>query len=133
MGFKEGGKFYPHRTHQNGLSADFITPVFELKNNQKIRRQLPTNALQLWGYRVRLDQDGKYQQYEIDTDALIAHLSALDQAGKKHRSRIKRVILDPQLVVKLKQNPNFHKARHLNFMQTKAWFPHDGHYHVDFH
>ena len=26
-GFKKGGKFKPHKTHQNGLSVDFMVPV----------------------------------------------------------------------------------------------------------
>ena len=28
-GYEEGGKFKPHKTHQNGLSVDFMTPVLE--------------------------------------------------------------------------------------------------------
>lgn len=27
LGFKEGGRFKPHRTHQNGASADFFVPL----------------------------------------------------------------------------------------------------------
>ena len=28
-GLKAGGKFKPHKTHQNGLSVDFMTPVMD--------------------------------------------------------------------------------------------------------
>lgn len=28
-GFREGGQFKPHKTHRNGLSVDFMTPVVD--------------------------------------------------------------------------------------------------------
>ena len=34
-GFENGGKFRPHKTHQNGLSVDFMTPV-KNKNNESV-------------------------------------------------------------------------------------------------
>lgn len=132
MGLKGGGRFYPHRTHQSGMSADFITPVFRVKDGERYSATLPTNIFQLWGYHVRLDNTGKYREYQLDATALIAHLAALDQAGRKRNIRIKRVILDPVYVKLLRKEATFKQIQHLNFMQSKAWFPHDGHYHVDF-
>ncbi|WP_348707872.1 hypothetical protein [uncultured Pseudoalteromonas sp.] len=37
-GLVNGGKFSPHKTHQNGLSVDFMTPVVDEKGNQFICR-----------------------------------------------------------------------------------------------
>jgi penicillin-insensitive murein endopeptidase len=31
-GFEEGGQFKPHKTHRNGLSVDFMTPVIDENN-----------------------------------------------------------------------------------------------------
>jgi len=41
-GLKNGGIFKPHKTHQNGLSVDFMTPVTD-KNGKSVH--LPTNPL----------------------------------------------------------------------------------------
>ena len=32
-GWSSGGRFRPHRTHQNGLSVDFFVPVRDAKGN----------------------------------------------------------------------------------------------------
>lgn len=35
-GKKNGGKFKPHKTHQNGLSVDFMVPVLNAKKNNQL-------------------------------------------------------------------------------------------------
>lgn len=133
MGLKGGGPFKPHRTHQKGLSADFITPVYRLdKNGKRLPAMLPANALNFWGYEVRLDERGVFEDYHLDTAAMIAHLAALDESAKNYGLQIERVIFDPPLLRILRADPSFKSVSHLSFMKTQAWFPHDGHYHVDF-
>ena len=56
-GFKEGGKFKPHKTHQNGLSADFMTPM--ISDNEE-STHLPTHPLNKFGYNIELDSKGRY-------------------------------------------------------------------------
>lgn len=133
MGWNGGGRFHPHRTHRDGMSADFMTPVYQLDaTGNQIPASLPTYTLNLWGYNIRLDGQGRYENYHIDAPALIAHIAALDQAGKRYDVSIKQVILDPPLLKILQAHPDFSKIKHIHFMQGAAWFPHDGHYHIDF-
>ncbi|MGL4667052.1 MAG: hypothetical protein ACRCWR_03890 [Saezia sp.] len=133
MGWNGGGRFRPHRTHREGMNADFMTPVYQLDADQKaIPAALPCHVFNLWGYGVRMDNEGKYKHYHIDAQALIAHIAALEQAGKGYNVSIKRVILDPPLLKLLQAHPDFKTITHINFMQGNAWFPHDGHYHIDF-
>ena len=51
-GWKEGGRIRPHRTHQNGLSVDFMVPVLD-KDGQSV--PLPTNALNRFAYDIEFD------------------------------------------------------------------------------
>lgn len=133
MGWEGGGRFRPHRTHQQGLSADFMTPVYTV--NAKGERQpatLPSHAANLWGYHIRLDSAGRYKDYVLDSAAMIAHLAALQAAAPVYGLRVERVIFDPPLLLLLRKDPAFAAIKNLRFMPNKAWFPHDGHYHVDF-
>ena len=130
MGWNGGGNFPPHRTHKKGTSADFLTPMQSAKGNTLLN--LPISITNRWGYDLRLSPQGQYQNMELDAKGLIAHLAALEKAANKQGWRIERVILDPPLVALLKKHPNFERIKAIPFMQGKAWFPHDGHYHVDF-
>lgn len=132
-GWKGGGRFPPHRTHQHGLTADFMTPVRMLNNEGKESPAiLPCNALNLWGYEIRLGADGRWTEYRLDTRAMVAHLAALNTAGRQYGLRIERVIFDPPLLKLLRADPGFSRLKGVRFLEKKAWFPHDGHYHVDF-
>ena len=133
MGWKGGGRFRPHRTHQKGMSADFITPVYKLnETGERVPDLLPCAMTNLWGYGIRLDQEGRFENYTLDTRALIAHLAALKKSVKAHGIRIGRVIVDPPLLSLLRADPEFASLAGMEFMKNKAWFPHDSHYHVDF-
>lgn len=129
-GWASGGRFRPHRTHQNGLSVDFMVPVLD----QDLRSvALPTNATNQFGYAVEFDANGVFEDYRIDFEALAEHLYQLHIAAKKHGAGIALVIFDPPFLPRL-----FATARgkflqkNLNFMKKKAWVRHDEHYHVDF-
>ena len=50
-GFKKGGVFKPHKTHQNGLSVDFMTPM---KNKKGKSVHLPTHPFNKFGYNIEL-------------------------------------------------------------------------------
>jgi penicillin-insensitive murein endopeptidase len=129
-GYKEGGEFKPHKTHQNGLSVDFIVPVLDENGNSV---QLPTNAFNKYGYAVEFDDEGRYQKYEIDFDALGAHIMALHKAAVKQGIGIWRVIFDPRLQAKLYETKySGYIKQHITIPKKKSWVRHDDHYHVDF-
>jgi len=129
-GYQNGGTFEPHKTHQNGLSVDFMTPVVDKKGYSRI---LPTHALNRYGYDIEFDDDGKYQELTIDYDALAAHIVSLDKAAKKHGHTLWRVIFDPKLQPPLyKTQYGSYLKQHIRFTKKRSWVRHDEHYHVDF-
>lgn len=129
-GWKNGGPFWPHRTHQNGLSVDFMVPVLE--RGTKTPTKLALSPFNLWGYSLRFDNEGLHGDVQIDFAAIISHLRALNDACDAVGLRIKRVIFEPKLLAKLRAERHFGEIRNILFMENKAWFPHDSHYHVDF-
>lgn len=92
---KNGGKIYPHHTHQNGLSVDFMTPL--LKNN------LPYNGLDTIGadhYWLEFNEAGEYQNdptVSIDFNLVAHHLLLLDQTARKYGLKISKVIFKLEL------------------------------------
>lgn len=129
-GFREGGQFKPHKTHRNGLSVDFMTPVVNL-NNESVH--LPTNPLNKFGYNIEFNSKDRYKNYSIDYEAMAAHIVMLHKSAVSSGVGIWRVIFDPKL------QPNLLKTRyalylknHIQFSKKRSWVRHDEHYHVDF-
>ncbi len=129
-GFKNGGLFKPHKTHRNGLSVDFMTPVINSKGESV---HLPTHPLNKFGYKIEFDSQDNYDGLTIDYDALAAHIVALHQQAKKLGYDIWRVTFDPQLQGNLlKTDHADYLKNHIQFSKKRSWVRHDEHYHVDF-
>lgn len=129
-GWEEGGEFYPHKTHQNGTSVDFLVPVVD-KQGKSV--PLPTSVFNQFGYSIEFDKDGKYEELSIDFEALSGHIYYLEQTAQEHKAPIKRVIFDPRLQPLLFNTRYGRKLKgKLNFNKKKAWVRHDEHIHVDF-
>ncbi|HEY0589886.1 MAG TPA: penicillin-insensitive murein endopeptidase [Pseudoduganella sp.] len=128
-GNAHGGRFRPHRTHQNGLSVDFFVPV-RGKDGQPVR--LPTPATQRFGYDIEFDRKARYGEYSIDFVAMAEHLYQLDQAARARGRGIAQVIFDTAYLQRLFATPRGAELGKLNFMKGKPWVRHDEHYHVDF-
>ncbi len=129
-GFKQGGHFPPHITHQNGLSVDFMVPV---KNHNNVSTYFPTTQSNRYGYNVEFDKHGKYKNYSIDFEALAAHIVTLDKVAKNHGVQLWRVLFSPDL------QDNLYKTSYGNYLKNnviipkkESWVRHDEHYHVDF-
>jgi penicillin-insensitive murein DD-endopeptidase len=129
-GWKNGGSFKPHRTHQNGLSVDFFVPV---RDGTGRSVALPTNIANKFGYDIEFDSHAKFRDYAIDFEAIGEHLYALDIAAKKLKAPIKLVIFEPAYLPKLfaTKRGDYLKSN-VKFMQSPAWVRHDEHYHIDF-
>lgn len=129
-GWPSGGRFRPHRTHQNGLSVDFFVPVKDGKGQSV---PFPTNLTDRFGYDVEFNQQAKYGEYAIDFDALAEHLYQLDAAAKTAGSGLALVIFDTQYLPRLfATRRGTYLKENLPFMKGKPWVRHDEHYHVDF-
>lgn len=129
-GLKHGGRFKPHKTHQNGLSVDFIVPVVNASGTSV---HLPTHYFNKLGYSIEFDKNGSYKDYRIDYPALAAHIVALHKAALAQGAELQRVIFDPGLQPRLMKTPQGNYLRkHVRFNRKQAWVRHDEHYHVDF-
>lgn len=129
-GFEQGGRFRPHKTHQNGLSVDFMTPM---KNQVGESVHLPTNPLNKLGYNIEFDKQGRYDGLAIDYDALAAHIVALHKEAKRSGHDLWRVIFDPTLQPPLfKTSYGAYLKANIQFSKKRSWVRHDEHYHVDF-
>jgi penicillin-insensitive murein endopeptidase len=129
-GWPSGGRIRPHRTHQNGLSVDFMVPV---QDRQGRSVPLPTHAGSQWGYALEFDADGRFGEYTIDFEALADHLHQLDLAARAAGSGLALVIFDTRYLPRLHATARGAYLRdRLPFMKGKPWIRHDEHYHVDF-
>lgn len=130
-GLANGGPMRPHRTHQNGLSVDFMVPVVGAAGRPVL---LPSSPANQFGYGVEFDAQGRAAALRIDFEAMAEHLYQLQRAAQRHQVRITRVIFDPPLMKHLLDGTRRGDAlrRSLPFMQGKPWIRHDEHYHVDF-
>lgn len=129
-GFKSGGQFKPHKTHKNGLSVDFMTPVVNEKGESV---HLPTHLFNKLGYNIEFDPKGRYKDLSIDYESMAAHIVSLHKQALVREVDIWRVIFDPKL------QPNLFKTKHgpylkkyIEFSKKRSWVRHDEHYHVDF-
>ncbi len=132
---KKGGKAFPHKTHQNGLSVDFMTPL--VKNGKQYKFY---DRIRIWRYLMNFDSKGNAninENIKIDFDAMAKHIINLDKSARKNGLKIKIVIFKLNLKddlykskygKKLKRR-GIYFARHLS---KKIDMLHDDHYHIDF-
>jgi penicillin-insensitive murein endopeptidase len=129
-GLPAGGRFRPHRSHQNGLSVDFFMPVRDSGGKSV---PLPTNVSDRFGYDVEFDGNARWSEYRIDFNAAAEHLYQLHRAATSRGVGIALVIFDKPYLPRLLATPRGPYLRqHLNFMKDTPWVRHDEHYHVDF-
>jgi penicillin-insensitive murein endopeptidase len=128
-----GGKMWPHRTHQAGLSADFMVP--------KLRKGRPLRILDhlgVWHYALAFDDKGQLSSRTIiDFETIARHILALDEAARANGLRIKKVIMKIDLKDDFFATPsgNKVKGRGIYFARSLPKLVddlHDDHYHVDF-
>jgi penicillin-insensitive murein endopeptidase len=129
-GKSSGGEFSPHKTHQNGLSVDFMVPLVDVAGKSV---PMGTSVLNKWGYDLEVDRLGHLGDLTLDADAMAEHLYQLHLAAKEHGIDFWRVIFDPDLQPLLHKTARWEYLRdNVQFLQTRSWVRHDEHYHVDF-
>ncbi len=131
-GWPRGGKFWPHKTHQNGLCVDFMVPIFDINGKSKY---LPGSLFNRFGYGMEFDSQGMTakKKVKIDFEIMAAHLYELHTTAKGNGIYIHRVIFDPGLQSVLLATESGRKIKKLiTFSKRKSWIRHDEHYHVDF-
>ncbi|WP_437741092.1 penicillin-insensitive murein endopeptidase [Sorangium sp. So ce1504] len=130
-GHRDGGPFWPHRTHQNGLSVDIFVPLRDGAGRPADVSTYPWNKL---GYGLEFDAQGRWGELTIDFDDLARLLSALDEKARPRKLRIQRIILAPEYVPLLLASPAGRKLGSLAgaIPRGPVWWRHDEHVHIDF-
>ena len=133
-GWPRGGPFPPHKTHENGLSVDFMVPVRDRAGHPA---RLPTWPWQKFGYALEFDSTGRgtgsIDDLVIDFPAIAAHLVALADAAPRHGLAVDVVIFAPELERRLLAAPGGDQLRgRVRFTRRPPWVRHDEHYHVNF-
>ena len=129
-GFKNGGQFRPHKTHRNGLSVDFMTPVINAEGRSV---HLPTNPLNKFGYDIEFDENGNYASLSIDYEAMAAHIVSLHRQSISRGYDLWRIIFAPELQTGLfKTTYGDYLKANIQFSKKRSWVRHDEHYHIDF-
>lgn len=132
---KNGGKLFPHRTHQNGLSVDFMMP--------KLKNCAPYTALDKIGaehYWLIFDDNGLYDKdpsISIDFNLVAQHILLLQKAAQNNKLRIKKVIIKVEFKDELFATHYGKQLKQSGIYIVKALSPminalHDEHFHIDF-
>lgn len=130
-----GGNFFPHRTHQNGLSVDLMMPY--LKNNAKYTE---LDHLGILHYQLEFNNDATWKKDKnvtLDFEKVALQLHLLNHLSKKNGLRISKVIIKTEWI-KLLMNTVNAKKYHLsqipfvNHLEEIVNKQHDDHFHVDF-
>ena len=132
---KEGGKMFPHRTHQNGLSVDYMMP---LQKNGEPYYELDKKGVS--HYLMDFDTEGRYledKEVSIDFNMAAQHILELDKQARKQGMRIQKVIFNTDLKDELYATEYGKKLKSSGIYVTRNLTKlindlHDDHYHVDF-
>lgn len=132
---KKGGRIYPHRTHQNGLSIDFMSPLIDEKGEPKYY-----SYLGIFRYALNFDAQCRStlnSKISIDCNAIAEHILLLQKHAKKHGLRITKVIFNTEMQSILFSTKYGKQLKKSGIYVTKNLTPllnklHDDHYHIDF-
>ena len=128
-GWKKGGRFRPHKTHQNGLSVDLMVPV--LLEGKSV--PMPGGAFNRYGYDIEFNDQGKYEEYLIDFEALGELIYEVHVAARARGVGIDRVIFEVPLQKRLwGTKRGAYLRQNVPFSTKQAWVRHDEHIHIDF-
>jgi len=132
---QHGGKMFPHRTHQNGLSVDFMMPL--------VKENKPFYGLDTLGadhYFLEFDNSGKYiddPSVSIDFNLVAQHILILDKVAKLLHVKVAKIIINTDLKDELFATPYGKKLKTSGIYVVQKLSPlinslHDDHYHIDF-
>ena len=132
---EHGGKLFPHRTHQNGLSIDFMMPLLKGSN-----AYYELDILGKDHYWLEFDDEGKYtkdKSISVDFNLIAQHILLLDQEAKKNGLKVSKVIIKIEFKDELFATSFGKQLKSSGIYVVKSLSPminalHDEHYHIDF-
>jgi len=117
-GWRSGGWFPPHLTHQDGLAVDVMTPLVE--------GRLPSGPGTLLGYAVDLGEDGSFGETRADVERLARFFDALCTNAGEHGLVVRRLTVWAPWQGAIRGRMRSTCRRNL----ADAALPHDDHVHV---
>ncbi|MCR6637865.1 MAG: penicillin-insensitive murein endopeptidase [Sporocytophaga sp.] len=132
---KNGGKIFPHRTHQNGLSIDFMMPL--IKGNKAFYDLDTIGAGHYW---LDFDNEGKYSEdksISIDFDLVARQILSLETQARNNGYKIQKVIIKTEYKNLIFATPYGKKLKQSNIYFVNSLTSlinslHDDHFHIDF-
>ncbi len=132
---EHGGKLFPHKTHQNGLSIDFMMPLV-----QGEQAYYGLDDLGKDHYWLSFDNNGKYSKdksISVDFNLIAQHILMLDQEARKNGLKVSKVIIKIEFKDELfathygqqLKSKGIYVVKSLSSMINAL---HDEHYHIDF-
>ena len=132
---KEGGKMFPHHTHQNGMSVDFMMPM--LKDGETYVGLDTLGAEHYW---LKFDNQGRLEKdpsITVDFNLIARHVLILDYLAKKQGFKISKLIVKIEYkdelfaseYGKLLKSSGIYVVQKLTPMVNEL---HDEHFHIDF-
>ena len=132
---EHGGEMFPHKTHQNGLSVDFMMPL--------LKDDMPYTALDTIGadhYWLSFDNDGKFEKNKsvsVDFNTIARHILILNKSASKFGLYIKKVIIKIEFKDELFATEYGKQLKSSRIYVVQKLSPlinalHDDHYHIDF-
>lgn len=130
-----GGKLWPHRTHQNGLSIDFMMPLLKDK-----KPYYGFAKLGVQHYQLHFNDNGTYEDDEsikIDFNTIARHILMLNKQAKNQRMKVNKVI------IKIEYKPHLFATEYGKLLKKSGIYVvqsltpavnqlHDEHFHIDF-
>ncbi len=130
-GWRSGGHFWPHDTHQAGTSVDVFMPLRDAEGHARDVRTWPWDR---FGYGHDFDHEGKLGGDHIDFDDLAVLLTELGARASAFGLQVSKIIVAPEYVPLLLATPTGARLGPLAPLLTRhasSW-RHDEHVHVDF-
>lgn len=132
---KNGGKFFPHRTHQNGLSVDLMMPY--LKNSEKYSG---LDRMGILHYSLQFTDNAQWEKDKSitpDFEKIAFQLYMLNKLAAKNGLQIAKIIIKTEWVPYLlaTKNAKKYQLHKLPFVRSLAKIvneQHDDHFHLDF-
>ena len=132
---QDGGILFPHRTHQNGLSIDFMMPL--------VKDGKPFYGLDTLGadhYFLEFDNQGRYKEdpsISIDFNLVAQHILILNKMAKLLGVELSKVIINTDLKDELFATKFGKVLKTSGIYLVQKLSPlinslHDDHYHIDF-
>ncbi|MEY4544684.1 MAG: hypothetical protein RL685_879 [Pseudomonadota bacterium] len=157
MGWRAGGRLWPHASHRQGLSVDIFLPLLDAQRAPTGLSHQPWN---LWGYCQTFDTTGRYagtrweapprslpllgavspcfasteaSSVHIDFEEAARLLLAIEHAAHRHRVEIRAIILAPEYLARVSSTPAGRQLGKLadKFVRRPVWIRHDEHLHIE--